>query len=509
KMKMKSNLITLFYLLIFIFFISCEKSFTEELNETNFNKILIKKNDSLILLGHDKDVILLNRKYLEKAKRGNYIEGEILCYINIGNIASVIGQYKGAFSYLNKARIKLQSIDNPILSAKLNMEYSKLYASLHLSEKSSLYSTRAMGYLRKLDKRQKRMYAFDNIYLLRSEYLNLNSMCDSALFYGHKALKINNNPTTRALISKYHLRCDKKCDSSAIYLQQAQTLLRQNDIETVSNALFNLTYGEYYCEKKKYKEAIASYKEAARIYNKTKRYQKVPIVYYTIADLYKKLNDTVQQRIYFEKQSVVKQTIEKNRNDGLNLSIDHVLLEYKEQTNSNIDKLYICLFVLILCITIITSILYVKFKKKHKKNIQLTKANEKLSLRIKKELFEDLIVLVKKNDPSFLSRYEEVYPELTKKLLLINPNLSAGDLAFCAMLSLNLSSKDIAKYTFVQHKSIQQKKYRIRIKLSLSSNENLYFFLKVLTINEGVKSTVSNKCFIILETDHGKKEIRF
>ncbi|WP_312297931.1 hypothetical protein [Chryseobacterium sp.] len=482
-MKMKSNLNNLFYLLIFIFFISCEKSFRKELNETNFNEILIKKNDSLVLLGQDKNVILLNGEYLERAKKGKYVEGEVLCYINIGNIASIVGQYKVAFSYLNKARLKLQSIDNPMLSAKLNMEYSRLNALLYLPENTYLYSIRAMGYLRKIDKRQKQIYALDRAYLLRAEYLNLKSMCDSALFYGRQALKISNDPTSRILMSKYHLSYNKKSDSSVIYLQQAENLLKQDDIETVSHALFNLTYGEYYSEKKNYKKAIGYYKEAARIYTKTKRYRNVPIVYYAIADLYKKLNDTVQQRTYFEKQSVTKQNLEESRNEALNLSIKQALLECKEKTNSHIDQLYIYLFVLLLCILIVSSISYTKFKKKHEKNVELARVNYKLSLTIKENLFEDLIVLVKNNDPSFLSRYEEVYPEFTKRILLINPNLSTGDLAFCAMLSLNFSSKDIAKYTFVQHKSIQQKKYRIRVKLSLSSNENLYVFFKSINNN--------------------------
>jgi hypothetical protein len=61
-----------------------------------------------------------------------------------------------------------------------------------------------------------------------------------------------------------------------------------------------------------------------------------------------------------------------------------------------------------------------------------------------------------------LTRFQEIYPEFCPRLLEINPRLGASELTFCAMIKLNFTSKEIAEYTFIQHKSVQQKKHRLR-----------------------------------------------
>ena len=71
--------------------------------------------------------------------------------------------------------------------------------------------------------------------------------------------------------------------------------------------------------------------------------------------------------------------------------------------------------------------------------------------------FEELVVLAKQNDSTFLTRFQEVYPKFIDNLLKIDPGLVSSELAFCAMIKLNFSSKEIANYTFIQHKSVQQK----------------------------------------------------
>jgi DNA-binding CsgD family transcriptional regulator len=46
------------------------------------------------------------------------------------------------------------------------------------------------------------------------------------------------------------------------------------------------------------------------------------------------------------------------------------------------------------------------------------------------------------------------------------------------MLKLRFSSKEIANYTFVQHKSVQQKKYRIRKRLNIPAETDIYDFFE-------------------------------
>ncbi|WP_142018107.1 helix-turn-helix transcriptional regulator [Chryseobacterium aquifrigidense] len=66
-------------------------------------------------------------------------------------------------------------------------------------------------------------------------------------------------------------------------------------------------------------------------------------------------------------------------------------------------------------------------------------------------------------------------------MLKINSNLSRSDLAFCALIWLGFSSKEIAQSISMEHRSVQTKKYRIRKKLNLESETDLYRFFRSIS----------------------------
>ena len=95
-------------------------------------------------------------------------------------------------------------------------------------------------------------------------------------------------------------------------------------------------------------------------------------------------------------------------------------------------------------------------------------------------VFEELVVLAKQNDSTFLTRFQkEVYPKFIDNLLKIDPGLVSSELAFCAMIKLNFSSKEIANYTFIQHKSVQQKNTDSE-KTKCTNRWDLYVFFQDL-----------------------------
>jgi len=57
------------------------------------------------------------------------------------------------------------------------------------------------------------------------------------------------------------------------------------------------------------------------------------------------------------------------------------------------------------------------------------------------------------------------------------PDLSSTDLKLCAYLRLNLSSKEIAQLMNISLKGVEISRYRIRKKLNLATEINLYDFL--------------------------------
>ena len=95
---------------------------------------------------------------------------------------------------------------------------------------------------------------------------------------------------------------------------------------------------------------------------------------------------------------------------------------------------------------------------------------------------EEVIELAKKNDPAFLIRFNEVYPNFAPVIYERHPNLTHSEYSFCVLLFLHFSSKEIAQILSIEHRSVQTRKNRLRMRLGLPSGTDLYQYL--VMINE-------------------------
>jgi len=77
----------------------------------------------------------------------------------------------------------------------------------------------------------------------------------------------------------------------------------------------------------------------------------------------------------------------------------------------------------------------------------------------------------------FEIRFEQVYEVFYRRLQEMHPELTPGERKLCALLRLNISSKDIAAITFQNPQSVDMARYRLRKKLNLNAEENLVDFL--------------------------------
>ena len=77
----------------------------------------------------------------------------------------------------------------------------------------------------------------------------------------------------------------------------------------------------------------------------------------------------------------------------------------------------------------------------------------------------------------FEKRFIEVNAGFYENLSTRFPDLTLGDLRYCALLKLNLSGKEISKLLGVTEKSVHMARYRIRKKFNMETDENLVEFL--------------------------------
>ena len=76
----------------------------------------------------------------------------------------------------------------------------------------------------------------------------------------------------------------------------------------------------------------------------------------------------------------------------------------------------------------------------------------------------------------FRKYFEQVHDEFFKELTNRFPDLSNKELRLCALLKLNLTSKEIAAITGISPSSVKMARYRLRRKLELNAEEDLVAF---------------------------------
>lgn len=114
-----------------------------------------------------------------------------------------------------------------------------------------------------------------------------------------------------------------------------------------------------------------------------------------------------------------------------------------------------------------------------KKNELLTQIKEQLSIIQDKTAIKPVIKIIDRslshneNWEMFKEAFDNADSEFFKNLKSKHPNLSPNDLKLCAYLRLNLSSKEVSQLINISPRSVEVKRYRLRKKLNLDSNENL------------------------------------
>jgi DNA-binding CsgD family transcriptional regulator len=95
-----------------------------------------------------------------------------------------------------------------------------------------------------------------------------------------------------------------------------------------------------------------------------------------------------------------------------------------------------------------------------------------------------LITEAEKSDSDwdhFAIHFDQVHSDFLSTLKSKFPSLSATDLKICAYLKMNLTSKEIAQLMSVTIGAVEVSRYRLRKKLDLAQNVNLFDYLVQVT----------------------------
>ncbi|AZA50534.1 hypothetical protein EG346_21155 [Chryseobacterium carnipullorum] len=92
------------------------------------------------------------------------------------------------------------------------------------------------------------------------------------------------------------------------------------------------------------------------------------------------------------------------------------------------------------------------------------------------------IVELLKSEGRFICEFNKSYPGFTKRIIAINPSISKSEIILAAMIRLGFSNKEIAKYTYVEEKTVHTKKYRLKKKLGIQSNLDINQFIQSISV---------------------------
>ncbi|MCD0476361.1 tetratricopeptide repeat protein [Flavobacterium sp. EDS] len=238
-----------------------------------------------------------------------------------------------------------------------------------------------------------------------------------------------------------------------------------------------------------YDDAKNSFQEALLIAKENKRIFYINDLYYNLSRIYCILKDQDSTKYYRDKYVTLNDSLSKIHKQAIYNSLRIYLEEKDEKMLTNVEVI-ITLLSLLLIIIIIT---FVYIKKYRKRFVKVKEESNSIDnqLKIKKELIEkitsqnpnpkaggtDLKQLVIERSPLFFAKFKEIYPEFIDKIIEITPTIVSSELRFCALLKLGFSTNEIATYTKSTIRAVQSKRYRLRKKLNVPPEEDLYDWL--------------------------------
>lgn len=481
--------------ILLIYMLSLSLIYGQEKSYPEIDSMLLQANPKFHKEGKLKEGIQFNLKLLEKCRKQNYEKGIGWSYVNIGNLYSTLSQYNESLRYLYLAEKIIYKTEDASLKTRVNIEIGKVNQFLGLNDVALDYYNKAISEAGKnKDLKMKKRY-MSYVYACKADNFKLMEQYDSLRYYFQKSFLIDGDPLTAANIADYFFTYKKEnIDSAAHYLNIAEAKLRKNHYSKFHHVIVYSNYGEYYYEKKEFNKALNYFLKSLKIARELGKTNKVKLLYQNISKSYSALGENENATYYLQKYTRINDSLNKIEKQALNLSVKKLIkdkeLENKMENSKIKDKNHFVL-VIIISTAIILMILGYYFYRKKKKEKEILIQNqqteiikkdlEKLNLELKvNDAFKEVLELARKNDPIFLARFKEVYPEFCANLLHLFPCIASSELTFCAYLKLNLSSKEIAKYTFVTIRAVQIRKNRLRKKYNIDSTDDLYIWIQNL-----------------------------
>lgn len=424
---------------------------------------------------------------LSASEQIGFSEGKSKACFYVGQALFNLGSYENALHYLSLSEKEDYSEQSPLLLSEISRVRGRILGSMELHAEAISEFKNGLVHIQHVEGKQNQQYltslAYDNL----TNMYKISGQTDSVLVYILKNAALlrtmDESLMFRSWVNLYtnwgeNYASHEKYDSAIFYFNESLRMAEKYDYPYTS--MVYRCWGDAEFKRQNNDASMMYYRKALHGLKNTKLKNELATVYKKIEQVYSEQSIADSANWYREKAVLLENEILTDKNAALELAF-HQILE-REIKEKEVKRKWL-VTILILCFSwllIAVSVVYVLLLRK-KSSLLEAKNLETLSLKDKlNDAFDEVLMLARKNDPAFLTRFQEVYPDFSRNLLTKHPDIVSTEFSFCAMIFLNLSSKEIAQYTFIEHRSVQTKKTRLRKKLGVSPGVDLYHYLQSL-----------------------------
>ena len=347
---------------------------------------------------------------------------------------------------------------NPTEAEKKTKESLKIISGLKNSDEKVALTLLNMLFINNIN--EVRGVKTDDIINYTKKILALASNLDSSSYN-------YNYYTARAANTLAMLYLSKDLNESKKYLLVSQKSVSAINEPYTSVRLYK-ALGAYNEKLGRDKDALNFYMQAVDMAKENQINSELYFITPMISNIYSKMGDWEKSTKYANRYKILTDSINKVKVETS---------DFIEKNNLNDETDYQKYLPLLIVLPLIILGLFALLKTKKEK-----KSPEEVLL--KKEVTSDdlkeLASLAKENEDAFYLKFPKIYPAFYKNLNNLSPQLSSSEIKFIMYLILKFSTKEIAQYTNTTVKAVENKKYRLRKKLNLPSDKDIYLAIEDL-----------------------------
>lgn len=261
-------------------------------------------------------------------------------------------------------------------------------------------------------------------------------------------------------------------DKAEEYLKQADQISKR--FQSSWPLTHHVLMGTLERKRGDFAKAVAYYEAALELSKSYKLIYDQKLIYELLSECYHEMKDYKNESYFLAMNKKLSDSIDiaEKRASGY-------MFKKKTEEQKNYNYLFIPGAIILLLIIVFV---YYRRKNRFKKEepVNFPDISEMSPLsgeRDSNSNIQPLIEMAKSNNAAFYFQFKQVFPGFNQSLLHINPKMLQSDLEYCALIKLNFSSKEIAHIKKISVGAVESKKHRIRKKLNLSAEENIYVWL--------------------------------